>query len=342
MRPMAEDPIIVLTTVSFPEAEAERIRAVSPRIEMHTRPTRDFSTIPEELLDRVEILYTMHSLPDPDQVPKLRWVQAHTTGIDQFLGHPLLENRVVITTMSGSSAPQMAEFTLMCLLALGHRLPQIMHSSPEEQWAEGRYTRFEPHELLDSTVGILGYGSIGRELARLCHALGATVLATKRDLKSVTDEGYGLEGFGDPGAELADRLYPPEATRSMVALCDYVVIALPLTPKTKGVVNADVIKAMKPGAFLIDISRGSILDHGALIEALNSGHLAGAALDVYPVEPLPESSPLWEMRNVILSPHLAGNTPRYFARAVDLFIHNLGHYLADRPLLNRVDPELGY
>jgi phosphoglycerate dehydrogenase-like enzyme len=342
MRFMTDDPIKILATVSIPDTDIERIQAVSPRIELHVHPTRDFDVVPEELLDSVEILYTMYTLPEPDQVPGLRWIQAHTTGIDQFHGHSLLDSDVILTSMSGSSAPQMAEFALMCVLALGHRLPQIMGSTAEEQWAEGRYSRFEPHELFNSTVGILGYGSIGREVARLFHAFGATVLATKRDLKKITDEGYQLDGLGDPGADLPDRLYPPEATRSMVALCDYVVIALPLTSKTQGAVNADVIKAMKPGSFIVDVSRGSVLDHGALIEALNSGHLAGAALDVYPIEPLPESSPLWEMKNVILSPHLAGSTPQYFTRAIDLFALNLGHYLADRPLLNRYDPEQGY
>jgi phosphoglycerate dehydrogenase-like enzyme len=339
---MTDDPITILSTISIPETEVKRIQAVSPRIELHVHSTRDYSVIPEELLDSVEVLYTMYTLPESDQVPNLRWIQVHTTGIDQLHGHALLNSDVMVTTMSGSSAPQMAEFALMCVLALGHRLPEIMSSSAEEQWAEGRYRRYEPHELFDSTVGILGYGSIGREVARQCRAFGAKVLATKRDLKHLTDVGYGLEGLGDLESDLPDRLYPPEATRSMVSLCDYVVIALPLTSKTQGAVNADVIKAMKPGSFLIDVSRGGILDHGALIEALNSGHLAGAALDVYPVEPLPESSPLWEMKNVILSPHLAGSTPLYFSRAIDLFTLNLGHYLTDRPLLNRYDPAQGY
>jgi phosphoglycerate dehydrogenase-like enzyme len=342
MKSMTDDPIKILTTVSIPDPDIKRIQAVSPRLELHVHPTRDFGVVPEELLDSVEILYTMYTLPEPDQVPSLRWIQAHTTGVDQFHGHSLLDADVIVTTMSGSSAPQMAEFALMCVLALGHRLPQLMASSAVKQWAEGRYSRFEPQELFDSTVGILGYGSIGREAARLFSAFGATVLATKRDLKKIADEGYQLEGLGDPGADLPDRLYPPEATRSMVALCDYVVIALPLTSKTQGAVNADVIKAMKPGSFIVDVSRGNVLDHGALIEALNSGHLAGAALDVYPVEPLPESSPLWEMKNVILSPHIAGSTPQYFTRAIDLFTLNLGHYLADRPLLNRYDPAQGY
>ncbi|TFH37246.1 MAG: D-2-hydroxyacid dehydrogenase [Anaerolineales bacterium] len=339
---MSDDPIRILATVAIPEAEVARIRAVSPRIEVHVYPTRDLREIPEELLGSTEILYTMHTLPEPDKVPNLRWIQAHTTGIDHFQGHALLNSDVIVTTMSGSSTPQMAEFALMSMLALGHRLPEILNSSHDAQWAEARHARFERRELFGSTVGILGYGSIGREIARLCHTLGAKILATKRDLKHLTDEGYTLEGLGDLEADIPDRLYPPQATRSMVSLCDFVVIALPLTAKTQGVVNAEVIKAMKPGAFLIDISRGGILDHGALVEALTSGHLAGAALDVYPVEPLPESSPLWEMRNVILSPHLAGSTPQYFPRAIDLFTLNLGRYLTDRPLLNRYNPAQGY
>jgi phosphoglycerate dehydrogenase-like enzyme len=309
---------------------------------VHVYPTRDYTQIPEELLDTIEVLYTMYTLPDADQVPNLSWVQAHTSGIDQFQGHPLLSSEVVVTTMSGASAPQMAEHVLMSILALGHRLPEIMKASPKDQWAEGRYTRFEPIELTGSTVGILGYGSIGREVARLCRALGASVLATKRDLKELSDDGYRLEELGDPEAEFPNRLYPPEATRSMASLCDFLVITLPLTSKTQGAVSAEVIKAMKPGSFLIDVSRGKILDHGALVEALNNGHLAGAALDVYPVEPLPESSPLWEMKNVILTPHLAGSSPNYFARAIDLFTTNLGLYLSDRPLLNRYNPTTGY
>lgn len=339
---MSDDPIKILTTVSIPEAELKRLRAVSPRIEVLVHPTRDFSEIPEVILDSVEILYTMHALPEPDQMPNLRWIQAHTTGIDHFHGHSLLDSDIAVTTMSGSSAPQMAEFVLMSILALGHRLPEILSSPHAIQWADGRYARFEPHELFGTTVGVLGYGSIGREVARLCHAFGASVLATKRDLKHLADEEYALEGLGDSQADLPERLYPPEATRSMVPLCDYVVIALPLTAKTKGAVNDEVIKAMKPGTFLIDISRGGILDHGALVEALNSGHLAGAALDVYPIEPLPESSPLWEMKNVILSPHVAGSTPNYFPRAIELFMSNLDRYLTDRPLLNRYDPTHGY
>jgi phosphoglycerate dehydrogenase-like enzyme len=338
-----EKPLHILSTVSFPSDLLNRIRELSPDIKIHAQPTHKAEDLPEDLLNRIEVLYTISTLPDPDLVPNLRWIQIHYSGIDHIADHPLVRSSdVVVTTMSGASAPQMAEFALMSILALGHRLPEIMNSTPEERWDAARYTRFEPLEIRSSTVGIVGYGSIGREIARQCQALGAEVLAIKHDLKQLADQGYILEGLGDPQADIPKRIYPPEAIKSMVSLCDFVVITVPLTSETTGMVDENVFKAMKPKSFLIDISRGTVVNHGALIEALNSGHLAGASLDVYPIEPLPESSPLWEMNNVILSPHLAGASPHYMSRAIDLFAANLKHYLADEPLLNIYNPEEEY
>jgi phosphoglycerate dehydrogenase-like enzyme len=338
-----EKPFHILFTVSFPADLLKRIRELSPDINIHAHPTRKAEDLPEDLLHRIDVLYTVSALPDADLVPNLRWIQSHYAGVDHIAGHPLVRSPdVIVTTMSGASTPQMAEFGLLSMLALGHRLPEIMHSEPAERWDEARYTRFEPVELRGSTVGIVGYGSIGREIARLCQEMGAEVLAIKRNLKVLDDQGYILEGLGDPQADIPKRIYPPEAIKSMVSLCDFVVIALPLTSQTTGMIDEAVFKAMKPKSFLVDISRGTIVDHGALIESLNNGHLAGAALDVYPIEPLPESSPLWEMNNVILSPHLAGASPYYMSRAIDLFAENIQRYFADEPLLNVYTPEEEY
>ncbi|MGD8633559.1 MAG: D-2-hydroxyacid dehydrogenase [Anaerolineales bacterium] len=336
-------PLHILFTVSFPSDLLKRVRELSPDIKLHIHPTRKAEELPEDLLNRIEVLYTISTLPDPDLVPNLRWIQSHYAGLDHIADHPLLHSEgIVVTSMSGASAPQMAEFALMSILASGHHLPEIMRSTPEERWDESRYTLFEPVELRGSTVGIVGYGSIGREVARQCQALGAEVLAIKHDLKELADQGYMLAGLGDPQADIPKRIYPPEAVKSMASLCDFIVVTVPLTSETTGMIGEAVFKAMKPNAFLIDISRGSVVDHGALIEALNSGHLAGAALDVYPIEPLPESSPLWEMKNVILSPHLAGASPHYMSRAIELFAANLKRYLNDEPLMNVYEPDEEY
>jgi phosphoglycerate dehydrogenase-like enzyme len=336
------DDVMVLMTLRFPDPLVERLRAVSPRLRIEVHPAGEADDLPQALLGDVEILYTARALPAPEAAPSLRWVQFHYAGIDHVADHPLLRSGVRITTLSGAAAPQMGEFVLMCILALGRRLPRMERDRAEKRWADNRFERFRPLDLHGSTVGVVGYGSVGREVARLAHAFGAQVLATKRDLKTPEDEGYRTEGRGDAGADVPDRLYPPQALRSMVALCDFVVLTLPLTAETRGLINRSVLQQMKPTACLIDVSRGGVLDHNALVEALSEKRLAGAALDVFPVEPLPSASPLWELPNVILSPHVAGASGHYFEQATALFADNLQRYLADQPLLNQYDPQVGY
>jgi phosphoglycerate dehydrogenase-like enzyme len=340
MAAMADIP--VLMTVDFPAPLIERLRAVSPRLKIKVQPTRKAEELPSDLMAEAEILYTARALPEPEKVPNLRWIQFHYSGIDHAVEHSLLRSEVKVTTLSGAAAPQMAEFVLAAMLALARKFPTMMDDRREKRWTEDRFRRFEPAELRGSTVGVVGYGSIGREIARLCRAFGATVLASKRDLKRLPDTGYTLADVGDREAELAARLYPPQALGSMAAECDFLVVVVPLTPATRGLLGEKVLKKLKPGAFLIDVSRGGIVDHSALLEALNSGRLAGAALDVYPVEPLPETSPLWNLPNLIVSPHVAGASPRYLERATDLFAENLRRYVVNEPLLNLYDPQLGY
>lgn len=334
--------IQVLITLPFSASRVERLRSLSPRLQIHVHPTETGEDLPDDLLRDINVLYTMRFLPDPEAVSELKWIQFHLAGIDHVVDHPLLRSDIKITTLSGAAVPQMAEFALMSILALGHRLPAMMADSEKKQWVDERFKRYSPTELRGSVVGIIGYGSVGREVARICRAFGAQVLATKRDLKHLDDAGYSLDGLGDPAAELPDRLYPPEALRSMVSLCDFIVVAVPLTPETRGMVDERVFQKMKPTAYLIDISRGGVIDHGALVEVLKEKKLAGAAMDVYPIEPLPESSPLWEMPNVILSPHVAGGSKSYTERAIDMFAENLQRFLTDRPLLNVFDPNRGY
>jgi phosphoglycerate dehydrogenase-like enzyme len=236
----------------------------------------------------------------------------------------------------------MGEHTLMMLLALGHQMPELRSLQSQAEWPADRWERFGPAELRDSTVGIVGYGSVGRQVARLLQSFGATVLATKRDVKQPEDQGYSPEGIGDPKSEFVRRLYPPEALRSMLKECDFVVITAPLTEENRGLIGADELSAIRPEAFLIDVSRGGIVDHEALIDFLQRDKLAGAALDVYPEEPLSAESPLWTMENVILSPHIAGMSGEYDQRAVELFSENLIRYLDEQPLYNVYDPQKGY
>jgi len=337
------EPIEVLLTMPLHEQLIARLQEISPRLKISVVKASKPDEISPEFWARVEVLYTNRVVPQPDQAPRLKWVQFHWAGVDHIINHPLLSKPdLVATSLSGAAASQMAEYIMTMLLALGHHLPDVLAHQKRQEWAKDRWERFSPLELRGSIVGIVGYGSIGRQLARVLQPFGATVLAAKRDAMHTEDHDYTSMDLGDPAGDLAHRLYPSAALRSMLRECDYVVVTVPKTPATLNLIRAEELAAMKPTAYLVDVSRGGIIDHTALITALKDRKIAGAALDVFPEEPLPTDSPLWKLPNVILTPHISGNTPHYDERAIELFSANLQRYLAGLPLFNRVDLSLGY
>lgn len=333
----------VLITFPFPEPLVDELRAISPRLRITAISARRPEDVPADVWNRSEILYTDRALPEPDQTASLKWVQFHYAGIDFMVNAPALQKPGLhITTLSGASAPQMAEYAVMMMLALGHRMPDLAVCQTRTEWPNNRWERFAPHELRGSTVGLVGYGSIGREIARLLQPFGVTILAAKRDVLHPEDHGYTLPGLGDPNGDLFTRLYPIQAVRSLMRESDYVVISLPLTPETRGLIKEDDLAAMKPTAFLIDFGRGGVIDPAALLLALQEKRFAGAALDVFPEEPLPPSSPLWRLPNVLITPHISGISLNYKERAAQMFAENIRRYLAGESLLNRFDLARGY
>jgi phosphoglycerate dehydrogenase-like enzyme len=337
-----EEPVLVLITEPFSPDIITRLQAISPRLEVHLHPAAKLEEVPPQLLARAEVLYTMRIVPPPEQAPNLKWIQFHTAGLDHFAGAPILARGVRFTSMSGASATQIAEYVVMMLLALGHRLPDLVRAQAAHEWPRDKWERFAPRELRGSTVGIVGYGSVGRETARLCQAFGMRVLAVKRDVMSPEDTGYAPEGVGDPEGWIPARIYPPQSAKRMLAECDFVVISAPLTSTTRAWFDAEMVAAMRDGACLVDISRGRILDEEALQKALESGKIAGAALDVFAHEPLAPDDSLWDAPCLFLTPHIAGGSPRYDARAAEVFAENLRRYLDRRPLMNLFDPQKGY
>lgn len=336
-------PLEVLITISFSDELISKLSNVSPRLQIKTIRANHSADISAEDWAKVEILYTGQVLPSPEQAPNLRWIQFHWAGVDHAIDAPILTKPdLVATSLSGAAAPQMGEYILTMLLGLGHRFPDLMNHQNKAEWPQDRWKRFAPQELNRSIVGIVGYGSIGREVARLLRAFGSTVLASKRDLMHPEDTDYIPEGLGDPRGELVHRLYPSKALKSMFKECDFVVITTPRTPETHDLIGAEEIAALKPSAFIIDTSRGGVVNHNALISALRENRIGGAALDVFPEEPLPADSPLWKLPNVIISPHISGNTRYYNDRAAAMFAENLHRYLAGLPLYNRIEPERGY
>jgi phosphoglycerate dehydrogenase-like enzyme len=336
-------PIEVLITLPISDDLLNQLRGVSPRLKFTVSKARKTDEVSDEVWSQVEVLYTNHVIPTPEQAPLLRWIQFHWAGIDHVIDAPILNKpEVIATTLSGAAASKLAEYAVMMMLALGHRLPELMANQRKTEWPRDRWERFTPQELSESTVGIIGYGSIGRQIARLLHTFGATVLATKRDPMHPEDTGYIPDDQGDPSGDLVRRLYPPQAIRSMFKECDFVVITVPLTSETRKLIGAEQLAALKPSAFLIDISRGGIIDQAALVSALKDNRIAGAALDVFPEEPLPSDHPLWKLPNVIITPHISGNTPFYDQRAVALFAENIQRYLEGLPLHNQLNRQRGY
>jgi phosphoglycerate dehydrogenase-like enzyme len=333
----------ILLTIPFKSEQVEELQQLATGFRINVHPLSEGQATPEGFWERVEILYAMEALPEPEQAPDLRWIQFHLAGVERYLEAPILRRSdVQATTLSGANAPQVAEHALALMLALSHNLPQMLADQARTQWSSERLESYIPAELIGSTVGIIGYGSIGQRLARLLGSFGATILASKRDLMSAPKNDFQVDGQGDTNAELVRRLYPGKALGSMLRDCDYVVVTVPLTAETRGMLGATQLAAMKPGAFLVDVSRGGVVDLEALVTALEKGQLRGAGLDVFQEEPLPADSPLWAQPNVIISPHVAGLSPHYLDRAFHLFKENLRRYLAGEELFNRIDLDRGY
>ncbi len=342
---MAEtaEKINLLVTVPLPEEMLADIRDVSPRIRLTPFFTRKAEELPADIWKKTEVLYTDAVLPDPQLAPDLKFIQFHWTGLDLLAETPIFKDPGIhIAHSSGVAVSQIAEYTLMMMLALGHRLPEMTALQAKSEWVRNRWEKLIPVELRGSTVGIVGYGSIGREIARLVQPFGAKVLAAKRNVMQPADSGYTQEGLGDPEGALFHRLYPIQAVGSMVKECDFVVVCLPLTPSTRHLINDEVLRYMKPEAYLIDIGRGEIVEQAALLTALQEHRIAGAALDVFEEEPLNPQSPFWHLPNVYVTPHISGVSSEYRRRAVDFFILNLTNYINGLPLLNIFNPEQGY
>ncbi len=336
-----EKEIRVLIAANFDEETLEKFRAVSPLLSIHQQ-SRD---IPDGILAEIEILYSANGYyPPPEKVPNLRWLQLNSAGAENVLRQPVgQQDHVEVTSASGIHATQMAEYSMMMMLAFSQNLLRMLEHQSQSLWVHESWRHYVPWPLRDRTLGIVGYGSIGREIARLAAAFGMKVLACKRDvMKPVLSGRFGEEGLGDPEGVIPERIYPAEAIADMVVDCDYVVAAMPLSEHNQAFIGETVFSAMKPDAHFINVGRGAVVDEAALFHALQAKQIAGAALDVFAQEPLPKDSPFWQLDNVIITPHVSGNSQLYQEKAALIFEENLRRYVNKLPLLNRVSKTQGY
>jgi phosphoglycerate dehydrogenase-like enzyme len=290
----------------------------------------------QELLGRAEVLFGMPGGSADGLVeavragPRLRWVQARNAGAGEQVAQAIEQareelSRVIVTTSSGVHGGPLAEVALLGMLAFAKRLPQRLEDQRRHRWPDAHAP---VGELRDRTLLLVGLGAIGSETARLAKAFGMTVLAVKRDAS-----GHHRH---------VDELHPAEHLRELIGRADAIVVTLPMTEATRGLIDADTLAAAKPGAVFVNVGRGGVVDEAALAERLRDGTLGGALLDVFEQEPLPAGSPLWDLDNVIVSPHASALVEAEEERVVDLFCDNLRRFLAGEPLSNQLDLEVLY
>jgi glyoxylate/hydroxypyruvate reductase A len=336
---------VLITSYLEPE-HVTRIRAVAPRLDVIYEPDLlappryaadhtggPFTRLPEQearwrsLLARADILFDFdptHRADLPELAPQARWLQATSAGIGQFVKQQGYDTRMphtIFTTASGVHARPLAEFCLMAMLMHAKAAPRLWRDQERHHWE-----RYAGTDLAGRTLAVIGLGRVGAEVARVAKALEMRVI------------GANIR----PRPEAVDLFYGPDRLHEVLPQAEYLVLAVPHTPATERMIGPRELALLPEGAFLINIARGAVIDEPALIAALRSGQLGGAALDVFAAEPLPADSPLWDMPNVLVSPHSASTSDRENARITDLFCDNLRRYLAGQPLRNVLDTQRLY
>ncbi len=261
---------------------------------------------------------------------RLRWVHTATAGVASLLYPALIESDVTLTNSAGVHAPAMAETVLAMILHFARGLDFAVRSQAESRWDSAPFEERVGAitEVEGTTLGIVGFGGIGQQLAQRAHALGMQVIALRRS--------------NLPGPAGVEILTGADALERLLRRSDVVVLAVPATPRTHGMIGAAEFAQMKPGALFVNVSRGDLVDEAALIAALMQDRLRGAALDVFRTEPLPDTSPLWKLPNVLITPHVSATSQRFWLREVDLIRDNIARYAAGRGLRNVVDRSHGY
>jgi phosphoglycerate dehydrogenase-like enzyme len=331
-------------------ADLERIQAAAPGSRIVNLSVEGLADGP---VDDVEVLLRGWLVAEAFdrllvRAPHLTWVHSATSGVERALTPAALARDVLVTNARGVFSRPIAEHVLLMILAISRHVPELLELQRERTWQP-----LEGREVRELTIGIVGYGSLGRSVASLASAFGARVIALRRRPSASEKDAGGpgaeasasrgsddIEGF--PYEATVDRVLGPDRLHELLAESDIVVLAAPLTAETEGMIDEAAVAAMKKESWLINVARGRLIDDTALIRALRDHRIGGAALDTFRDEPLPQSSPYWELPNVILTPHTAWSSARVLDRSIELFCDNLVRFSRGEPLRNVVDPEAGY
>jgi phosphoglycerate dehydrogenase-like enzyme len=312
-----------------PEWFAERLRADFPQFEV-VRLTR-YEHLPTEITDADVLLSQVLNADQFLAARKLRWIHSPSAAVHQFMFPELIQSDVVLTNGREVHAPVVAEQVMAMIFALARRIPESVRFQLKHVWAQGIFwdERRSPTEVADATIGLVGLGSIGRNVAQRASAMGMKVIAVRQHADR-------------PKPEFVDEVLPSSRLNELPGRSDYVVLSPPVTAATRGMIGREQLAAMKPDGYLINVGRGPLIDEAALIEALRERKIAGAALDVFDKEPLPADSPLWDLENLLITPHTGGMTEKMWERHYTVFAENLRRFMVGQLLLGVVDKQAGY
>jgi phosphoglycerate dehydrogenase-like enzyme len=317
---------LILNEFTMTEHYLSRIHEAAPGAKLVIiQDQADWEKKSTEIASQVEIVFGMRPANWFHEMPNLRWGQQTGAGANWLLDMPeVVESDLIITNASGVHAIPIAEHILALMFAFCRNIHFNIRSQTAAKWDR----RGPISELDGSTIGLIGVGKIGEKTAEKSKALNMKVLGLRRN--------------PERSSPYVDRMYGPGELNEVLSQSDWVVITAAMTEETQGLIGEVELKAMKNSAVIINIARGPMIQEKALVKALEEGWIAGAGLDVFEQEPLPEDSPLWTMDNVIITPHFAGATPFYIERLIDIFVANLRRYQAGEGLVNVVDKRLGY
>lgn len=299
----------------------ERIRAVSDEVDVVNAKSE------EEAMAAISNVEAMYGTITPrllEKARKLRWLQTPIAGLENYMFPDLIQSNVIMTNMAGIYSDQIADHAMAYILTFARSFHIYLRQQLARNWKKGAPVI----HLADQTLGVIGLGGIGREVAKRGKAADMRVVA--------------IDAVGKEKPDFVDELWGSERLADLLEQADFVVSCVPHTPETVKLIGANQLKRMKKSAYLINISRGIVVDLAALTKALQSDEIAGAGLDVFEIEPLPADHPLWGMENVLITPHVAAASPHVAQRRIDVVAENLRRYLADKPLQNLVNKEMWF
>lgn len=315
------------TPLDITNKHLEKIKSVSKSLEVLLVPSKDRVKIEKEIKNSdivAGLSPIVASILNEKNIENLKWIHLFSAGVEKVLTPKVIKSKIVVSNSSGIHAVPIAEHVLGMMLIFTRRFYNSFKMQQQKVWKKDP----QVSEFRGKTVLIVGLGNIGKEIARLSHCLGANVIAIKQNTKDKS--------------EFISKVYSSSGLDKALGMADFVIISLPLTPQTKHLFDLSKFKKMKKTAVIINIGRGAIVNEKDLVIALEKKVIAGAGLDVTEEEPLPQTSRLWEMENVIITPHHSGWSEKYMDRAIDLFCVNLKAYLQGKKLPNMVDKTRGY